>query len=265
MLSGRNGFLKPNTRLLTNVATPIDCNRFLPPYFNLEGVWHQFLPQPARVEAPQILAPHQKPTWKYEELDNIMANGIYRQEELDRLHEHLIFNDEKQAVVETVARRISDKTRPDGSPDLSKLLDLESISNIVHSVFSHLWSSFTQFGIAAAGILTIIMLFQILKFVLDTLLRRHSLYTVYGWSSNLLAAVWSTIAHLLLSLMRPNAARPDPEATHMQHEGEAQSTNRVRQGAARQSPAYRSVPPPRRTHGIELERRLAFRNAPSDD
>ena len=154
---------------------------------------------------------------------------------LDRLHEHHIFNAEKPAIMETVARRISDNTRHDGSPDLSKLLDPEYISNIAHSVFSRLWSSFTRFGIAAAGILAIIMLFQMLKFVLDSLLRGYVLYTVYGWSSHLLAAVWSSLAHLLLSLMTSNATRSDPEAAHVPREGEAQSTTRVRQGVARQS------------------------------
>ena len=34
---GKEGFLKPSSRILVDLATPIDCNRFLPPYFDIQG------------------------------------------------------------------------------------------------------------------------------------------------------------------------------------------------------------------------------------
>ena len=42
-------FLKPNSRIITNVATPVDCNRFLATYFELQGIWYQLVPQVRRI------------------------------------------------------------------------------------------------------------------------------------------------------------------------------------------------------------------------
>ena len=58
---GKAMFLKPNSRIITSVATPVDCNRFLPIYFELQGIWHQLVPQAMRVDSPQLLAPQRKP------------------------------------------------------------------------------------------------------------------------------------------------------------------------------------------------------------
>ena len=80
---GKIGFLKPSSRILVALTTPIDCNCFQPPYFDIQGDWHQFLPKPTRVNTPPTLTPHQNPTWRYEEIKNIIDHGIHREDELE--------------------------------------------------------------------------------------------------------------------------------------------------------------------------------------
>ena len=95
------------SQTLTTIAFAIDCNRFMPTYFELQRIWHQLLPISTRVDPLQILTPHQKPTWKYEDLQNILNHEIYRPEELERLHDYLILNAERPAILESIARRVS--------------------------------------------------------------------------------------------------------------------------------------------------------------
>ena len=195
-------FLKPNSRIITNVATPVNCNRLLPTYFELQGIWQQLVPQAVRVDPPQLQAPQQRPVWRYEELRDIATHGIYRPEELERL-QNILPSTQRPAILESVARQLANKYNPIGTPDLSRLIDPRSIEKIAQSTFSRFWTSFTKFGITAAGILAIIMILQMFKFISDTLIRGYALYFVYGWSAHLLAAIWSALTHLFLSLTKP--------------------------------------------------------------
>ena len=48
------------------------------------------------------------------------------------------------------------------------------------------------------------------KFILDTLIGRYALYSVYGWSAHLLTAIWSALTHLFLSLTKPRETQGAP-------------------------------------------------------
>ena len=143
---GKEGFLKPSSHILVDLATPIDCNRFLPPYFDIQVDWRQFLPQPTRVNTPPTLTPHQNPTWRYE--DDKKYHWSWN---LEKLQEHLVFYAQRPATAEAVARGISNREAVIGAPGLSNLFDSDEVFNVLESIMSRIWSSFTKFGIAKQG------------------------------------------------------------------------------------------------------------------
>ena len=102
-----------------------------------------------------------------------------------------MFYAQRSTIVEAVARRISNREAMIGTSGLSNLFDSYKVSNVLESIMSCIWSAYTKFGIAAAGVIAIIMIFQTFQFVLDTLIRGHTLYGAYGCSTHLLAAIWS--------------------------------------------------------------------------
>ena len=126
-----------------------------------------------------------------------------------------MFYEQRPAIAEAVARRISNRKTVIGSPGLSNLFDSEEASNVLESIMSRTWSSFTKFGIASAGVLTIIRIFLVFKFVLDSLLRGRALYGAYECNTHLLAAIWSTLAHLLLGRQQQNTKRTNTQQSNI--------------------------------------------------
>ena len=50
--------------------------------------------------------------------------------------------------------------------------------------------------------ISILMIFRLIKFILDTMIHGYVLYSLYGWSVHILGALWNSLTHLLLHLGR---------------------------------------------------------------
>ena len=61
-------------------------------------------------------------------------------------------------------------------------------------------SKFMWFGNASAGVVGIVMIFQLAKAVINIIIHEYTLHTVYGWSIRLLGALFGSITHLLVHL-----------------------------------------------------------------
>ena len=66
------------------------------------------------------------------------------------------------------------------------------------------------FGTASAGILAIIMIFQIIKMIVEIFINGFLLHKVYAWSVHLLVAIWSSLAHMLVYLNK-NPREKEPQ------------------------------------------------------
>lgn len=55
-----------------------------------------------------------------------------------------------------------------------------------------------SFGTISAGVLAILLVFYVIKTVIDIIVRGYTLHAIFGWSFRLLGAVWSSIAHCLI-------------------------------------------------------------------
>lgn len=65
------------------------------------------LPSPAAVDPPQVLKPLTKATWKYQNFQNLLDSGIYTPEDLERLHDHVMYPAERPAYLETISRKLA--------------------------------------------------------------------------------------------------------------------------------------------------------------
>ncbi|XP_031780993.1 uncharacterized protein LOC116416449 [Nasonia vitripennis] len=193
-------FLKPFSRIMTKTGTARTCNNILPALYLIEESWLKFSPGPNEGRIPQILEPETTPTWHYQDIERLIDGGIYTADDLDRLHKHSTFPAERDAYIEEVARRLSDKSTYSSSIDFGNLVDQKSLKKMVQNAFKNVWNGFTEFGIVNAGIMGIITIFSILKLVFNIFIHGYTLHSIYGWSEHLLGALSGSVTHLLVTL-----------------------------------------------------------------
>jgi hypothetical protein len=189
-------YLRPKTRILTGRGTPTECNGLIPVMYRLNGIWRQHLPKITMAREPQTLKPMARITWSYQNLQNLMNDGIYAPEDLARLHEHAMFPMERTAIVEHVVRRLAGKEAPNEAVQLRNLLDQESVKAMAKSAIGDIWSGFTQFGIYSAGVIAVVVIGQLIKSTIEVIIRGYTLHQLYGWSRRLFGALFSSITHL---------------------------------------------------------------------
>ncbi|XP_076384601.1 uncharacterized protein LOC143263768 [Megalopta genalis] len=201
-VSYRNGsfFLTPKTRILVRTGTRRTCNELIPPTYRIHGTWYKFTPRPVESAPPPPLQPLTTSTWKYTDPSNLASGGIYTEEDLQKLNEHIMFPIERTAVVNALAQGASGRQYASDSIRMYNLMDEKTLQQIAESTGEKIWSGFVQFGSAMAGIIGIYIALRIVKLIVSTILNGIALHAAYGWSLQLLAACWSALAHFCLYL-----------------------------------------------------------------
>jgi len=214
-------FLLPRSHILTRKGTPRDCNELLTAMYKVHATWYKITQRPTEIAEPPTIRPLTHPTWKYVDTDSLAASGIYTEEDLSRLRDHIMFPVERPSTLNTIARGAMGQTIPSGSISITNLFDEESLDRIAESTGRRLWKGFVTFGSASAGIMAIFIIARFIKLIVDTIIHGYALHTVYGWSIHLLGALWSSVANLLLHLGRPQQMeqqRTNPEYRQLKNE-----------------------------------------------
>lgn len=193
-------FLTPKSRILIKHATEKECSRLLPTMYKIDNVWYSMTPHAVRSLAPPVIQPLTQPKWHYINAGELATSGIYSQDDLDKLRNHLMFPIEKPAMLNTIARGAMGENINPESISMFNLLDEKSLQKIAESTGEKLWSGFLKFGSASAGIMGIFLILRAIKLVVDTVIHGYTLHSIYGWSLHILGAVWSSLAHLLVQM-----------------------------------------------------------------
>ncbi|EZA48616.1 hypothetical protein X777_13628 [Ooceraea biroi] len=191
-------FLSPRSRILLKVGTTRDCNDLLSTMFRMHDSWYRMMPRPVEALPPPTIEPLTKPKWKYVSPSALATSGIYSTEDLDRLRNHIMFPVEKPTMLNTLAQGAMGHAIPPNSISFYNMLDEKSLEKIAESAGERLWRGFVTFGSASAGVLAIILVIRLAKLIVDSIIRGYALHSIYGWSIQLLGAIWSSITHLLL-------------------------------------------------------------------
>ena len=193
-------FLLPRSRIVTRSGTIRECNELLSSMYKVHDKWFKVNQRPSETLPPPTIQPLTKPTWSYVSPGHLATSGIYTENDLDRLRNHIMFPVEKPAILNVIARGAMGQTVPAGSISISSLLDEASLDRIAQNTSRRIWSGFMDFGSASAGILAIIIILRLAKLVVDTIIHGYALHSIYGWSLHLLGALWASVTSLLLHL-----------------------------------------------------------------
>lgn len=216
----RTFFLTPQTHILLRQGIQTACNAFAPAMYLLGDSWYKLMPKPVDTVPPAIMKPLTKPTWKYVSPGSVATSGIYSENDLEDLKDHIMFPAERPAVLNTIARGIMGRPTSLQGGSITNLLDKDAIEKIAVSTWKKFWNKFLIFGNISAGIMGIYLSVRIFKLILDTLVHGYALHTVYGWSIYLLGAIWDSLTQLLLhlKLKQPYINKPTAPTTEDSHE-----------------------------------------------
>ena len=206
-------YLTPKTHVIVNSGNPVDCNPLIPVVYRVKGGWISLTPQPSIVLPPQTLEPMVQPTWTYREIEHLAESGIYSENDLSRLRDHIMFPMEQPALINSFAKAATGHRIPHSGITISNLLDEDALSKIASSAGERIWGGFLTFGTASAGILGVWIVFKAIKLLIDTIIHGYTLHSIYGWSLHLLGAVCSSITHLLLYLGKRAESKRPPSPT----------------------------------------------------
>lgn len=194
-------FLTPQTHILMRQGTQINCNAFAPPTYLLGDSWYRLTPTPVHTVPPLIMKPMTKPNWKYVNPGSLATSGIYSENDLTELRNHIMFPAERPAIINAVARgMMGQPTTMHGGGSFANFLDEASVEKIAISAWKKFWDRFLIFGNISAGFIGILLAIKFVKLILDTIVHGYALHTVYGWSIYLIGAIWDSVTHLLLHL-----------------------------------------------------------------
>ncbi|XP_057323900.1 uncharacterized protein LOC130666697 [Microplitis mediator] len=196
--NNKSYFLTPKSRILVQRGTLIECNTILPVGYFIDGVWFHITPQAIRAPSPQQLQPLTAPTWNYDNPEHLATSGIYSQKDLEKLRNRIMFPAEKPALLNALAMGAAGRVIPAGSVNVLGLFDEEALEKLATSTGERIWRSLVDFGSVTAGILSIMLLLRLFKFVVDTIFHGYALYCIHGCSALLLTAIWDTLANLIL-------------------------------------------------------------------
>lgn len=208
-------FLLPRSRILTTKGTNKECNDLLPTMYKADGIWFRITNRPIEATAPPTIQPLTKPGWKYVSPDSLATSGIYTQEDLTRLRNHIMFPVERPSMLNTIAHGAMGGNVPPGTISLSNLLDEQSLERIAEGTGRKLWTGFISFGSASAGVLAIFVIVRAVKLIIDTIIHGYALHSIYGWSIHLIGAIWSSVTNLLLHLGKPAHPAPIPRREYI--------------------------------------------------
>ena len=191
----------------------------MPVTYQIGEQWYKLMPKPTAALSPAILTPQSKPTWKYVSPKDLATDGIYTQEDLDRLRESIMFPVEKPGFLNDLAREINSHPIEEDQGTMEKLLNDNAVGKIVESTWARIWEKFVSFGITSAGVIGALVIIQIIRSIASIIINAYALHQVYGFSIHILGAVGTGLTRLLISRNNKNTLKQtvDVEAATSEH------------------------------------------------
>lgn len=192
-------FLSYKTKILIKHGTERKCNKLLPVGFKIGNTWIIFTPTLTIIEAPHMLSPELKNVWTPEEIKNLATGGLYSEDDMKDYMRQIAFSISREVILDNTAATISRvEEEATTATDRYSIFEYGYWQNIA----LRYWKSFQSFGSVSSGLIMILIIFYIIKEIVNIFIRGFTLHKVFGFSTKILAAVLSSLTHFVLVLGR---------------------------------------------------------------
>ena len=192
-------FLTPKTHIL--------CDSIIPPYYKVDNNWITLTPTPRKIERNiTVFKPKIIKNWIPEKLNSLATSGIYTQQGLEKFEERLLFPIEKKSIVNTIARftQSSNSAKDDL---MSNFLTDKTLTHIAESTWNKIVEKYEEYGAISSGIFMTIIIMQLMKMLVDLIIRGYTLQKLFGCSIHLFGSIFTSVTHLLVVLNKINDTR----------------------------------------------------------
>jgi len=110
---------------------------------------------------------------------------------------------EKTIHTEHHSKGVMEQRIPEGSISMMNFPDEKSLDKIAGSAETHLWKGFVTFGSASADVIAVSIIVWLIKLIIDAIIHRYALHSIYGCDIHLLAAIWNSVTYFLLHFGKP--------------------------------------------------------------
>ncbi|AJG39068.1 glycoprotein [Wuchang Cockroach Virus 3] len=194
----QSAFMTPRNRLLQTHGTEIACDVLLNSQFQLNSVWYGFTPSMHAAISPRVLSPYTNLTWEYISPSKLASAGIYTDDDLKTIQQQVLYAGEREAIENIVVRGVSGSSVDLQGINGIHIIPDEALHDAANKYWTKLWGWFSGFGNISAGVIGVIMVFRLIKFLLDSIVHGKALYEIYGLSIYLVGAIWDSVTTYLI-------------------------------------------------------------------
>ncbi|XP_011699240.1 PREDICTED: uncharacterized protein LOC105456701 isoform X2 [Wasmannia auropunctata] len=193
-------FIIPPNLAISGIYTPEDLDRRFHDdqimFLTKQPLTTSFLDEEAQKEITETIQPNTKPTWKYTGPEFLGTSGADKQEDLNKLHDKIMFPIKQPVELNTFAHDMAGQPVNNQGSSISNLLD-ETAKKFT---WAKIWDSIQTFGRACAAIIGFLFICRVIKFAGDIIVRGYTLHRVHGWSIHLLRAISDSRTNEFLAL-----------------------------------------------------------------
>lgn len=203
MYMNKTRFLTPRSKLIQTHGNEISCNNIFAPKYKFGKKWYQIYGATVETSKPMTLSPStDEMQWNYNSIRSLATSGIYTQEDLESLREHIMFGLERGAIENVIVRSTAGQ-----APDMQgisgmNLLSDGDLNKVAERVGERAWRWFTTFGNISAGMIGLFSIVKLIKWIVDSLINGTLLYKLYGFSYHLIGCVLDSVTHCLVFYKR---------------------------------------------------------------
>lgn len=198
MYKNHSHFLAPKTKLIQSHGSEVMCNSIFPPVFEIAGAWYRIMNGIYEIIPPKSLTVDNTNNWEYKSISNLASSGIYTQDDLNDLRDHIMHGSETAAVTTILTRSVQGMNPDYQGVDGMRLLTDDGLEKISNKISEKFWAFLTSFGNISSGVLGLFFIFKIIKWFINTMINSYLLYQIYGASIKVLAGLMDALTMLFV-------------------------------------------------------------------
>ena len=219
MFNNRSMFMEPNGRTITKVSAEIPCTRIASVLFQIEdNVWISMNPQFSFAQPPKKLKPQAENTnMDFGNIKRYLLAGVYSTSQLESFNEYIRHPMRMRQANEYITTRMVNTKQIEQTNDFrfTNLLSPEEIKKMKNEFLTDVEQRILKFGSVMGAITGVILLIQIIRYIISTVVNFNFLKSTLGCGFHLIFATFTSITNLLV---RNNVRKSEKDNEQQTHE-----------------------------------------------